>query len=138
MVEGCGNNGCEYMTGGNVVILGEVGFNFAAGMSGGFVYVYDPDKVLAQRCNQEMVRLEKPSADDLEFIHELIAEHVDRTASPQGIMILYQFKDLKKHFVKVVPNEYQRALDLTRAAEAEGLDHEAALERAYQTMTRGE
>ena len=138
VVEGCGNNGCEYMTGGNVVILGEVGFNFAAGMSGGFAYVYDPDKVLAQRCNQEMVRLEKPSADDLEFIHELIAEHVDRTASPQGIMILYQFKDLKKHFVKVVPNEYQRALDLTRAAEAEGLDHEAALERAYQTMTRGE
>ena len=138
VVEGVGNNGCEYMTGGTVLVLGEVGLNFAAGMSGGQAYVYDEEHTLDARCNKELVSLRQPTWEELETIHQLLEEHVERTASPRGIMMLYRFKDISQHFVKVIPTEYARALELTARAEADGASHEDAIEIAFETMRKGE
>ncbi len=137
VVEGVGNHGCEYMTGGVALILGEVGPNFAAGMSGGVAYVYDKYGTLADNCNLEMVRLCEPSADEIDFIHELVEEHAERTASPRGIKLLYQFNTLKRHFVKVIPRDYERVMDAVAAAEAQGKSHEEALQIAFDAMTEG-
>ena len=136
--EGVGNHGCEYMTGGIALILGEVGINFAAGMSGGIAYVYDAEHTLENRYNSDMVSLEQPSEEDLELIHSLIEEHVERTKSPRGIKMLYQFDDLSRYFVKVIPHEYKKALELTREAEKNGASHEDAVEIAFEQMRKGE
>lgn len=111
VVEGVGNHGCEYMTGGTVVVLGEVGPNFAAGMSGGIAYVYDELRTLKARCNHDMVELVAPTDAELEQVRLLIEEHVKRTASPRGIKLLYQFADVRRHFVKVIPHEYRMILE---------------------------
>ncbi len=110
VVEGVGNHGCEYMTGGLVLVLGEVGQNFAAGMSGGVAYVYDRFGTLASRCNQEMVALRCPTEDELSQVRRLIEEHVARTQSPRGIRMLYRFAEESPRFVKVIPTEYERVL----------------------------
>ncbi len=138
VVEGVGNNGCEYMTGGTVLVLGEVGLNFAAGMSGGIAYVYDAERMLEKRYNPDMVLLEAPSADELAQIRALIEEHVERTSSPLGIMMLYRFEAIAHDFVKVIPKEYKRALALTAQAEQAGSTHEEAVELAFEAMRRGE
>ena len=132
--EGVGNHGCEYMTGGVALILGEVGYNFAAGMSGGVAYVYDEERTLESRVNHDMVELGSPDEDELELIHSLIEEHARRTRSPRGIKMLYRFQDIKGLFVRVLPHEYGRALALTREAEAAGATHEEAVERAFEAM----
>ncbi len=137
VVEGCGNNGCEYMTGGEVVVLGEVGLNFAAGMSGGVAYVYDEEKTLDARCNKDMVNLEEPGEEDFARIRKLIEEHVNRTESPLGVKMLYRFEAVKRRFVKVIPKEYERAMELTAQAEKRGASHEDAVEEAFETMRRG-
>ena len=138
VVEGVGNNGCEYMTGGKVLILGEVGLNFAAGMSGGIAYVYDEERTLRSRCNMEMVTIQEPDREELEYIHQLLEEHVRRTQSPRGIKMLYQFADHSKYFAKVVPTGYAHAMELTARAEADGASHEEAVEIAFETMRKGE
>ena len=135
--EGVGNHGCEYMTGGCALILGEVGQNFAAGMSGGVAYVYDALHTLEERCNKDMVLLERPDTKDCVLIRELIEEHVSYTKSPRGIRLLYMFDDIKDLFVKVIPREYKRALLLAAEAEACGASYEEAREHAFQVM-RGE
>ena len=132
VVEGVGNNGCEYMTGGLVLVLGEVGLNFAAGMSGGVAYVYDAERTLASRCNGEMVDLEQPDAEELALIRGLIAEHAQRTGSPLGVKLLYRFDDIAGDFVKVIPREYKHIMGLTERFEKEGLAHEEAVERAFE------
>ena len=132
VVEGVGNNGCEYMTGGVVLVLGEVGLNFAAGMSGGIAYVYDAEHTLADRCNLEMVDLVAPNRDELEFIRRLIDEHARRTRSPLGVKLLYQFSDISNLFVKVLPREYAHMIELTERLEASGLTHDEAIERAFE------
>ncbi len=137
VVEGCGNNGCEYMTGGVVVVLGEVGSNFAAGMSGGVAYVFDEERTLHGRCNKDMVKLVEPDAADLELVFSLIEEHVKRTESPLGVKLLYRFEDLGSCFVKVLPVEYERAMELTARAEARGADREQAVEQAFEEMRSG-
>ena len=137
VVEGVGAHGCEYMTGGTVVVLGEVGPNFAAGMSGGVAYVYDRFGTLAARCNHELVNLEQPGEKDLELVRELVEEHVRRTASPRGIKLLYQFDEARHSFVKVIPRDYERVLDLVAEAEAAGETHAAALEHAFDVMREG-
>ena len=137
VVEGVGNHGCEYMTGGVALILGEVGPNFAAGMSGGVAYVYDKYGTLADNCNLDMVRLCEPASDEIELIHGLIEEHAERTASPRGIKLLYQFNTLKRHFVKVIPRDFERVMDAVAAAEAQGKSHEEALQIAFDAMTEG-
>ena len=137
VVEGVGNHGCEYMTGGVALILGEVGLNFAAGMSGGVAYIYDEYGTLESRCNMDMVKLEQPTDKELDLIHSLIEEHVHYTASPRGIKMLYRFKSMAKHFVKVIPVEYERVLHIVADAEADGKSHEEALEMAFEVVGKG-
>ena len=111
VVEGVGDHGCEYMTGGRVVVLGPTGRNFAAGMSGGIAYVYDPSEEFPDKVNDETVDLESlEDADEEELVRELIEKHVAYTDSEQGKNILNQWESAKKLFVKVMPTDYKRAL----------------------------
>jgi glutamate synthase (NADPH/NADH) large chain len=108
VVEGVGDHGCEYMTGGTVVVLGPTGRNFAAGMSGGIAYVADDDRALAARCSQATVDLEPLTPEDEEIVRALIEEHVEHTRSAHGKHMLTG--SLKRRFVKVMPHEWRRAL----------------------------
>lgn len=137
VVEGVGENGCEYMTGGTVLILGEVGLNFAAGMSGGIAYVYDETKTLKKRCNGELVKLTAPSKQEIKTIHQLLEEHVRATASPLGAKMLYQFNDIAHYFTKVIPVEYDRMLDLIEEYEAQGHTRKEAEELAFEATRMG-
>jgi len=118
VVEGVGDHGCEYMTGGRIVVLGETGLNFAAGMSGGIAYVLDPDGVFPDRCNTELVDLEAVDEADAIELRELIAEHRERTASTVAAIVLERFDELLPAFVKVFPRDYKRAL--AELSEADG------------------
>lgn len=115
-----------------MLVLGEVGLNFAAGMSGGVAYVYDAERTLSERCNKDMVNLEELSRDELELVRKLIDEHVMRTGSPLGVKLLYRFDDIATDFVKVIPAEYEHMMKLTAKLEAAGLAHEKAVERAFE------
>jgi glutamate synthase domain-containing protein 2/glutamate synthase domain-containing protein 1/glutamate synthase domain-containing protein 3 len=111
VVEGVGDHGCEYMTGGRVVVLGRTGRNFAAGMSGGIAYVYDVDNRFATRANTELVDLEAVTDDDDEELRGLIAEHAQRTGSLVARNLLADWqKGGRDRFVKVMPRDYKRAL----------------------------
>ncbi|NLT06207.1 MAG: glutamate synthase large subunit [Solirubrobacterales bacterium] len=121
VVEGVGDHGCEYMTGGRVVVIGPTGLNFAAGMSGGVAYVLDVDGGFARRCNMELVELEEPDADDLEEVRELLAEHAERTGSPVAGGLLAAWERESGRFVKVMPRDYKRALAELAAAESNEL-----------------
>ena len=110
VVEGTGDHGCEYMTGGRVVVLGPTGRNFAAGMSGGMAFVLDPEGAFPDRCNLGLVDLEEPNGDDLEEIRELVTEHGMRTDSPVAARVLAEWEGLRGAWVKVMPRDYKRAL----------------------------
>jgi glutamate synthase (NADPH) large chain len=112
VVEGVGDHGCEYMTGGTVVVLGPTGRNFAAGMSGGVAYVLDEERTLASRVSKDMVDLEPLSAEDDEILHGLLEEHVQHTRSVRGRSIMAAWG--KRRFVKVMPHEWRRVLDLRK------------------------
>ena len=127
VVEGVGDHGCEYMTGGRVVILGRTGRNFAAGMSGGVAYVYDPDHKLPGNVNGEMVDLDALDDEDLEGLRELIVAHVDATDSAVGRRILADWPTQQAHFVKVMPRDYKRVLTAISDAEATGQDVSEAI-----------
>jgi glutamate synthase domain-containing protein 2/glutamate synthase domain-containing protein 1/glutamate synthase domain-containing protein 3 len=116
VVEGVGDHGCEYMTGGVVVVLGRTGRNFAAGMSGGIAYVLDDDGTFEQRCNTQLVGLEPLDADDLATVRALVAEHLERTGSPVAERVLAEGPD----FVKVMPHDYRRALEELAAVSTGG------------------
>jgi glutamate synthase domain-containing protein 3 len=120
VVEGTGDHGCEYMTGGRVVVLGPTGRNFAAGMSGGIAYVLDENGVFPARCNPELVELESAAPDDLEEIHALVAEHGERTQSPVAERVLVEWESLRDAWVKVMPRDYKRALAEAAEREASG------------------
>ena len=111
VVEGVGEHGCEYMTGGRVVILGRTGRNFAAGMSGGIAYVYDEDGTFKDKCNMTMVELEEPGKNDKAVIKQLLSKHLRYTCSPLAKKVLENFNDEIKKFVKVMPIEYKRILE---------------------------
>ncbi|MDD5512439.1 MAG: glutamate synthase large subunit [Candidatus Omnitrophica bacterium] len=111
VVEGLGDHGCEYMTGGRVVIIGKTGRNFAAGMSGGIAYVYDREDDFRQRCNLDMVALEQLNADDLATVRTLLSSHWHYTKSPVAKSILENDKKQMRHFIKVIPLEYKRILE---------------------------
>ncbi len=114
VVEGCGDHGCEYMTGGRVVVIGPTGRNFAAGMSGGIAYVYDDNGTFKDLCNQEMVSLEYRDAfrpDDIQTIHRLLTNHAQLTGSPVAARILAGWDKELSYFVKVMPNDYRRVLE---------------------------
>jgi glutamate synthase domain-containing protein 3 len=111
VVESVGDHGCEYMTGGRVVVLGEIGRNFGAGMSGGIAYLYDPDGLSAGRINPEMVDLEDMSdAEDMMELKELVERHAEYTGSNNAAEILSDWKTAVTKFVKVMPRDYKRAL----------------------------
>ena len=111
VVEGVGDHGCEYMTGGRVVVLGRTGLNFAAGMSGGIAYVYDEDGLFDVHCNLEMVDLEPVRlADDVAVLQRLISRHAQFTGSRTAQRMLDQWDEHLPHFVKVFPMEYRRVL----------------------------
>ncbi|MDR0390726.1 MAG: glutamate synthase large subunit, partial [Planctomycetaceae bacterium] len=114
VVEGVGDHGCEYMTGGCVAVLGATGINFAAGMSGGIAYVYDPDQQFDLRCNLEMVDLEPMFLDtDIEKLYAMIQNHFRYTGSVKAKEMLDNWERTKNLFVKVIPMEYRAALGLT-------------------------
>ncbi|MEE2638187.1 MAG: glutamate synthase large subunit, partial [Acidobacteriota bacterium] len=119
VVEGVGDHGCEYMTGGRVVILGRTGRNFAAGMSGGIAYVLDRDGNFATHCNRGMVNLEELETDDATLVRLLITRHVDHTASSCGQEVLDAWDTLRPSFVKVMPRDYKRVLLAEAKARAE-------------------
>jgi len=110
VVEGVGDHGCEYMTGGTVVVLGATGRNFAAGMSGGTAYIYDPQQEFEKFCNQEMVDLDPFSYEDFDLVKNLIRKHHDYTGSDLASEILTQWEQISAHFVKVMPRDYKRVL----------------------------
>ncbi|HTT89915.1 MAG TPA: glutamate synthase large subunit [Acidimicrobiales bacterium] len=119
VVEGVGDHGCEYMTGGRVVVLGPTGRNFAAGMSGGFAYVYDPNSRLPGRLNHEMVELEVLGDDDTEWLAAVLLRYAGETASELAERLLDNVAVHASSFVKVVPTDYRRALDAARMSEGE-------------------
>jgi glutamate synthase (NADPH/NADH) large chain len=110
VAEGVGDHGCEYMTGGNVVILGETGRNFAAGMSGGIAYIYDVQHNFDMMCNQEMVDLDSLEREDEQLLEEMINQHYQYTNSTVAKFILNDFENQLKNFVKVFPKDYKKIL----------------------------
>jgi glutamate synthase domain-containing protein 2/glutamate synthase domain-containing protein 1/glutamate synthase domain-containing protein 3 len=121
VVEGIGDHGCEYMTGGRVVVLGKTGRNFAAGMSGGIAYVLDVTGTFSTRCNTEMVDLEPlESMEDVELVRDLIQRHITQTGSDHAARILESWRNMSALFVKVMPRDYKRVLTAQALAAAEG------------------
>jgi glutamate synthase (NADPH/NADH) large chain/glutamate synthase (ferredoxin) len=111
VIEGVGDHGCEYMTGGHVVVLGRTGRNFAAGMSGGIAYVLDEDGGFAARCNRELVDLEELDDGDAALVETLVREHLERTGSPVAARVLAE----RPTFVKIMPRDYRKALEAIAA-----------------------
>lgn len=112
VVEGVGDHGCEYMTGGTAVILGETGRNFAAGMSGGIAYVYDIQNSFASNCNMEMVELETLTEDDVKILQQLISKHFNYTGSTVAQFLLSDLENQAKNFIKVFPTDYKKVLSI--------------------------
>ena len=110
VVEGVGDHGCEYMTGGYAVILGDTGRNFAAGMSGGIAYVYDVNNRFRELCNKEMVDLDIPDQDDAQLLQDMITKHYAYTGSSVAKFVLDDFESQLKNFVKVFPKDYKKVL----------------------------
>ncbi len=121
VVEGVGDHGCEYMTGGLVVVIGTTGRNFAAGMSGGIAYVFDEDGQFVSRCNKDMVSLEAMEAPDVDAVRALLEEHIRRTGSPKAKELLSHWDAALRIFVKVMPSELKRILDDQRTPETAGI-----------------
>ncbi|MCK6694142.1 MAG: glutamate synthase large subunit, partial [Thermoanaerobaculia bacterium] len=111
VVEGIGDHGCEYMTGGTVVVLGETGRNFAAGMTGGIAYIFDPEGRFPQRCNTAHILLEPLAEADLARIRQLIRRHFQFSGSGLALEILQDWPRFADHFIKVIPVEYKKALE---------------------------
>ncbi|KRM36625.1 glutamate synthase large subunit [Agrilactobacillus composti DSM 18527 = JCM 14202] len=133
VVEGIGDHGCEYMTGGHVVILGSTGQNFGAGMSGGIAYVYDPEKTFAAKLNPEMVDLLPLEATDQAKLHDMLADHLKYTQSTQAQKILDAFEFAKKDFVKVYPKDFHHINDIIANLEKQSdLPQNQILEKAFE------
>ena len=132
VVEGVGEHGCEYMTGGRVVVLGPTGKNFAAGMSGGVAYVLDEESTLYRNLNKAMVSMEKvESKFDRAELRRLIKAHVEHTGSAKGRRILDAFEDYLPRFKKIIPNDYKRLVQLASQFEEQGVAPEQAQVEAF-------
>jgi glutamate synthase (ferredoxin) len=133
VVEAVGDHGCEYMTGGRVVVLGSTGRNFAAGMSGGIAYVLDEAGDFAKRCNMAMVALETlTDPEETQEVRAMIQRHVEHTGSERGRNILKQWDQMTPKFVKVLPKDYKRVLEATQRVTAAGLSGEEAIMAAFE------
>jgi glutamate synthase (ferredoxin) len=138
VVEAVGDHGCEYMTGGRVIVLGRAGRNFAAGMSGGIAYVLDEAGDFATRCNKELVGLEKlVDADEIEEVWKLIQRHQTYTRSERAAKILADWKNFVPKFVKVMPQDYKRVLVSLKKMESQGLSGEDAVMAAFEENVKG-
>jgi len=115
VVEGVGDHGCEYMTGGTVVVIGSTGRNFAAGMSGGIAYVYDILGQFSENCNMEMVDLDPMGDDDMETLKSLLSDHLTTTGSTVAKFILSDLDNQKKQFIKVYPRDYKKVMEMKKA-----------------------
>ncbi len=133
VVEGVGDHGCEYMTGGRAIIIGSTGRNFAAGMSGGIAFVFDPHNRLPGRCNTDMVDLDRIESDEDEAcVQRLLANHVRYTKSPVAERILRDWATTRTQFVKVMPRDYKHVLAAIARARAAGLpEDEAVMEASH-------
>ena len=139
VVEGVGDHGCEYMTGGRVVVLGPTGKNFAAGMSGGIAYVLDEHNDLYMRLNKEMVSsYEITNKYDMMELKDMIKEHVTSTNSAKGKEILEHFNEYLPKFKKIIPHDYERVLKTIVQMEEKGLSAEQAQIEAFYANTRQE
>jgi glutamate synthase (ferredoxin) len=138
VVEAVGDHGCEYMTGGNVIILGPTGRNFAAGMSGGIAYILDEKGDFASRCNMEMVGLEKlTDPDEIEVVWKLIQRHQTYTNSERAAKILAEWKSYVPKFVKVLPQDYARVLTSLKKVQSQGLSGDDAIMAAFEANVKG-
>ena len=138
VVEGTGDHGCEYMTGGCAVILGKVGKNFAAGMSGGVAYVLDEDSDLYMKVNKAMVTLEEVTNKyDVQELKDMIQEHVAYTNSERGKQILDNFEQYLPKFKKIIPNDYKKMLSMIVQMEEKGMNTEQAQIEAFYAIKRG-
>lgn len=139
VVEGVGDHGCEYMTGGRVVVLGSTGRNFAAGMSGGIAYVLDAKGDFAPHCNKQMVGLEKvEDQQEIDELKKLIEKHSELTGSGRARHVLKLWEDMVPRFVKVMPKDYKRMFDSIARVKKEGLSDEDAIMRAFEENARDE
>ena len=137
VVEGCGDHGCEYMTGGRAVILGKTGKNFAAGMSGGIAYVLDTDHDLYLRLNKQMVSISAVTErHDAAELRALIEAHVAETDSAFGREILEHFPEYLPKFKKIIPNDYQKMISAIGQMEEKGMDHEQATMEAFYSVSK--
>ena len=137
VVEGTGDHGCEYMTGGRVVVLGRTGKNFAAGMSGGVAYVLDDDTTLYKRVNKQLVSLEPVTNKyDVLELKQMITEHVAYTNSKKGKEVLDNFGEYLPKFKKIMPHDYKKMLNMIVQMEEKGLNAEQAQIEAFYASTR--
>jgi glutamate synthase (NADPH/NADH) large chain len=127
VVEGVGDHGCEYMTGGRVVVLGPTGRNFGAGMSGGIAYVWDPDGAFSSLVNPEMVDLEECDEADVTWLEAVVGKHRTETGSAVAERVLAGWPRTALNFTKVMPRDYRRVLEAMRTADAAGVTAEAAI-----------
>ncbi len=130
VVEGVGDHGCEYMTGGRVVVLGETGRNFGAGMSGGIAYVYNPNGTFEKNLNPELVDVEQLSGDEFSWLHDIVVRHRELTGSAVAERILGDWSQQVNHFVKVMPRDYKKVLLAISEAEKAGRDVDEAIMEA--------
>lgn len=135
VVEGVGDHGCEYMTGGRVVILGSVGKNFAAGMSGGVAYVFAYDDTWQKNANRELVLFES-LVDEKERsdVREMIVKHYKYTESPKAAYVLANWDDVVKRIVKVIPKNYKLMIETIEAMKQRGMSHDEAVFEAFETV----
>ncbi len=137
VVEGCGDHGCEYMTGGRVVVLGSTGKNFAAGMSGGIAYVLDEDTSLYKRVNKQLVSLEAVTDKyDVLELKQIITEHVAYTNSKKGKEVLDNFSEYLPKFKKIMPHDYKKMLNMIVQMEEKGLSSEQSQIEAFYAATK--
>jgi len=137
VVEAVGDHGCEYMTGGKVVILGSTGRNFAAGMSGGVAYVLDMEGDFHTRCNMQMVDLEQiQTAEESEEVKQMVERHAKYTKSDKAKHLLSLWEDIAPKFVRVMPRDYKRALEAMERVKAQGVEGEEAVMMAFEENAR--
>ncbi|TVQ46428.1 MAG: glutamate synthase large subunit [Gloeocapsa sp. DLM2.Bin57] len=137
VVEGVGDHGCEYMTGGQVIVLGATGRNFAAGMSGGVAYILDEDNTFASKCNQEMVELETLSnSAEIDELYQIIQQHINYTQSQQAQRVLDNWETLVPKFVKVMPRDYKRVIQALNKALDAGMTQDEAMIAAFEENAR--
>jgi glutamate synthase (ferredoxin) len=137
VIEGVGDHGCEYMTGGTALILGKTGRNFAAGMSGGIAYVWDIEGDFEDHCNKGNVTLNKLSDTDQKFVKTRLQKHLEHTGSKRAKQLLDNFDNYIDQFVKLVPNAYQKVLDALAEAKTKNLSEDESLLYAYDAVING-